>query len=41
MTMVQAGRSNCILSGKKLAQEGITMMPVEDAVREALEAIKS
>src|SRR3989344_5525610 len=38
-TMVKAGRSNCILSGKKLEAEGVHMRPVEEAVREALESI--
>lgn len=36
----KAGRSNCILSVKKLEDEGITMLPVQDAVRKSLEAIK-
>lgn len=35
-----AGRSNCILSANKLKQEGVTMRPVEEAVREALESLK-
>ena len=39
-TMVKAGRSNCILSGKKLESEGVHMRPVEEAVREALKSIK-
>ena len=36
-----AGRSNCVLDGKKLEDEGISMRPVEDAVREALEKLKN
>ena len=40
-TMVKAGRSNCILSSKKLEAEGIRMKPVEEAVREALMRIKN
>ena len=36
-----AGRSSCVLSGKKLESEGIVMKPVEEAVREALETPKS
>ncbi len=36
----KVGRSNCILSTAKLAEEGITMLPVENAVRSALEAMK-
>ena len=39
-TVVSAGRSNCTLSTAKLIQEGIRMRPVEDAVREALRAMK-
>lgn len=38
--VVKAGRSNCILSTEKLTKEGLTMMPVEDALREALVAIR-
>jgi len=34
--VVRAGRSNCILSTGKLKREGITMRPVEEAVRAAL-----
>lgn len=37
--VTKAGRSNCILSTKKLEKEGIQMLPVEDAVEEALRAI--
>ena len=36
-----AGRSNCILDGKKLEEEGIVMRPIEEAVREALEKLKN
>lgn len=38
--VVKAGRSNCILSTEKLTKEGLTMKPVEDALREAMEAIR-
>jgi len=38
--VASTGRSSCVLSVKKLESEGITMKPVEDAVREALEKIK-
>lgn len=34
--VTQAGRSNCVLSSTKLAEEGLAMRPVEEAVREAL-----
>lgn len=34
------GRSNCMLDGTKLADEGIVMRPVEEAVSEALSAIR-
>ncbi len=37
--VVKAGRSNCILSTAKLKGEGITVRPVEEAVREALVAL--
>ena len=37
--VAKAGRSNCILSGKKLASEGIRMRPVQEAVDEALQQI--
>lgn len=37
--VTKAGRSNCILSGAKLAGEGIVLRPVEEAVRGALRAI--
>lgn len=37
--VVKAGRSNCVLSSKKLDGEGITLRPVEDAIREALSQI--
>ncbi len=39
--VAKAGRSSCVLSGKKLESEGITMKPVDEAVREALETLKS
>jgi dTDP-4-dehydrorhamnose reductase len=35
-TMTKASRSNCILSTKKLENEGIVLPPVRDAVRNAL-----
>ena len=35
-SVVKAGRSNCILSTEKLAKEGITLGPVEEAVADAL-----
>lgn len=38
--VVKAGRSNCVLSTKKLEGEGVTLMPVEKAIDEALKAIK-
>lgn len=38
--VAKAGRSNCVLDGSKLANEGIVMRPVEDAVRESLNAMK-
>jgi len=38
--VVKAGRSNCILSTKKLEGEGIVVRPVEEAVREALVTLK-
>lgn len=34
--VVKAGRSNCMLSGEKLAREGVVMRPVDAAVNEAL-----
>lgn len=40
VTTVKAGRSNCILSSKKLEGEGIRMKPVEESVMEALIQIK-
>ncbi|MDA0375726.1 MAG: sugar nucleotide-binding protein [bacterium] len=39
--VASAGRSSCVLSGDKLASEGIVMKPVEDAFREALHTLKS
>lgn len=36
-TVTKAARSNCILSGVKLAQEGIVMRHSDEAIREALE----
>jgi dTDP-4-dehydrorhamnose reductase len=37
--VVKAGRSNCTLSTQKLAQEGIALLPVPEAVERALRAI--
>lgn len=34
--VTSAGRSSCVLSGDKLAAEGIVMKPIEEAVKEAL-----
>ncbi|MDD5102977.1 MAG: sugar nucleotide-binding protein [Candidatus Peribacteraceae bacterium] len=34
--VVRAGRSNCVLSTEKLKEEGISLRPVEEAVRSAL-----
>lgn len=39
--VVRAGRSNCILDVRKIANEGIVMRPVEEAVRIALGEIAS
>ena len=38
--VAKTGRSNCVLSIQKLTEEGISMRPVEDAVREALQELK-
>jgi hypothetical protein len=38
--VVKAGRSNCLLSTKKLESEGIRLQGVEEALREALEGIR-
>ncbi len=40
-TVVKAGRSNCLLSNAKLLAEGVSMRPVEDAVMQALQALKT
>ena len=40
-SVTKAGRSNCVLSVKKLEEEGIFMRPIEEAVREALEMRKA
>ena len=37
--VAKTGRSNCILSTEKLAAEGLEMQPVEEAIKEALNAI--
>lgn len=37
LTVTKAARSNCILSGKKLAAEGIVMRHSDEAISEALE----
>lgn len=39
--VVKAGRSNCVLSTAKLAEEGMRLRPIEDAVREALQALRA
>ena len=39
-TVVKAGRSNCILSTKKLEGEGISLRPVEEAMSGALQELK-
>lgn len=39
--VVKAGRSNCKLSTAKLEKEGVTLRPVDEAVRHALQAIAS
>jgi len=39
--VAKAGRSNCLLSTAKLAQEGLSMRPVRDAVRQALADLRS
>lgn len=41
LKITKAGRSNCVLTIDKLEQEGVTMSPIEDAVRKALETLKS
>lgn len=38
-TIQKAGRSNCLLNTQKLAEEGIVLLPVEQAIREALQKI--
>lgn len=40
-TVVRAGRSNCVLSTTKLMGEGVALRPVEEAVREALHALRN
>ncbi|MBI2636435.1 sugar nucleotide-binding protein [Candidatus Peregrinibacteria bacterium] len=40
-TVVRAGRSNCVLSTAKLIGEGVALRPVEEAVREALNALRN
>ncbi len=40
-SVVKTGRSNCILSSKKLAEEGLVMRPVQEALRLALEELKT
>lgn len=39
--VVRAGRSNCLLSTKKLENEGIEILPVHDALREAMQKLQS
>lgn len=38
--VAKTGRSSCVLSGEKLASEGIEMIPVEEAMREALQKMR-
>ena len=38
--VAKAGRSNCILSMAKLEGEGITMRPIEEAMKEAMRQLK-
>jgi dTDP-4-dehydrorhamnose reductase len=38
--ITKARRSNCVLNTEKLAAEGISMMPIKDAVKKALEEYK-
>lgn len=40
-TVVKADRSNCILSGEKLKQAGVTMRSSEEALTEALQAMNN
>lgn len=40
-SVTKAARSNCILSSDKLRLEGITLLPVEEAVRRSLEEMKN
>ena len=39
-SVVKAGRSNCVLSTEKIERLSVKMMPVEEAVREALQSLK-
>jgi dTDP-4-dehydrorhamnose reductase len=39
--VTRAGRSNCLLSTAKLEREGLSMPPVREAVRTALEGLRS
>lgn len=39
--VAKTGRSNCVLSSRKLESEGLSMRPIEDAVRHALEMMKN
>lgn len=38
-SVVKAGRSNCLLSARKLEEEGVHLQPVDEAVRKALESL--
>ena len=40
-TVVKAPRSNCVLSTEKLKGEGIRLQPVEAAIRQALEGLRT
>ncbi len=41
LQITKAGRSNCILSTRKLEEQGITLRPIQEAVMEALQTMKS
>jgi 3,5-epimerase/4-reductase len=40
-TVVRADRSNCILSNQKILRMGISMLPIADALEEALQQLKA
>ncbi len=39
-SVTKAGRSNCVLSTQKLQKVGVRLLPIQDAVQEALVALK-